>query len=194
MNKVLVGTVVTALLFIGCTEEKKTTVEVTSNVTSSKSDETISKQTIESSPSVVEKDKEEIKENIKVEEIKQEVKDKEENIQKIEDKPLSTTQTKVEEDKVVVADTKEEGIVQKEQLNGELLYKTCVNCHGQKAEKEALGKSQIIAGWDKQRIIDAMNGYKNGTYGGVMKNIMKGQVATKTDAEIEALAIFISNL
>jgi cytochrome c553 len=79
-------------------------------------------------------------------------------------------------------------------LNGELLFKSCASCHGQKAEKEALGKSQIIAGWNKEKIINALNGYKDGSYGGVMKNIMKGQVATKTDAEIDALATFISNL
>ena len=63
-----------------------------------------------------------------------------------------------------------------------------------KGEKEALGKSQVIAGWNKEKTIQALNGYKDGTYGGVMKNIMKGQVATKTDLEIDALASFISNL
>jgi cytochrome c553 len=78
--------------------------------------------------------------------------------------------------------------------SGELLFKSCASCHGQKAEKQALGKSQIIAGWDKEKIINALNGYKDGSYGGVMKNIMKGQVGTKTDAEISALATFISNL
>lgn len=59
---------------------------------------------------------------------------------------------------------------------------------------KALGKSQVIAGWDKQKIIDALNGYKNGTYGGAMKGIMLGQVASKSDAEIDALADFISKL
>jgi len=81
-----------------------------------------------------------------------------------------------------------------EGLDGALLFKSCASCHGQKAEKEALGKSQVIAGWDKEKTIQALNGYKDGSYGGVMKNIMKGQVATKTDAEIDALATFISNL
>lgn len=79
-------------------------------------------------------------------------------------------------------------------VSGEALFKACSSCHGQKAEKQALGKSQVIAGWDKQKVIDALNGYKDGTYGGVMKGIMKGQVSTKSDAEIEALADFISTL
>ena len=39
-----------------------------------------------------------------------------------------------------------------------------------------------------------MNGYKDGTYGGIMKNIMKPQVETKTDEEIEILATYISNI
>ena len=81
-----------------------------------------------------------------------------------------------------------------ENLAGEVLFKSCASCHGQKAEKQALGKSQVIAGWDKEKIITALNGYKDGSYGGVMQNIMKGQIATKTDVEISALATFISNL
>ena len=94
----------------------------------------------------------------------------------------------------VVANATEAVAPVAEGLDGEALYKSCASCHGQKAEKEALGKSQVIAGWDKEKTIQALNGYKAGTYGGVMKNIMKGQVATKTDAEIDALATFISKL
>lgn len=78
--------------------------------------------------------------------------------------------------------------------DGAALFKACASCHGQKAEMKALGKSQVIAGWDKQKIVDALTGYKNGTYGGAMKGIMVGQVSTKSEAEIDALAEFISNL
>lgn len=81
-----------------------------------------------------------------------------------------------------------------EQLDGKKLFKICSDCHGEKAEKEALGKSQVIAGWDKERIINSINGYKNGNYGGLMKNIMRGHVADKNDAEIEALANYISTI
>uniref|UniRef100_UPI004047EC14 c-type cytochrome n=1 Tax=Aliarcobacter sp. TaxID=2321116 RepID=UPI004047EC14 len=79
-------------------------------------------------------------------------------------------------------------------LDGKVLYASCASCHGQNAEKQALGKSQVIAGWDKEKIIAALNGYKDGSYGGVMKNIMKGQVSSKSDEEIEAIADFVSNL
>lgn len=89
----------------------------------------------------------------------------------------------------VVTEKKEEV-----KLDGKILYTSCASCHGQNAEKPALGKSQVIAGWDKEKIINALNGYKDGSYGGVMKNIMKGQVSSKSDEEIEAIADFVSNL
>ena len=113
-----------------------------------------------------------------------------ENIQKIEE-PKETTTTIVQtKEKVIIAPDK----VEKEIADGTALFTTCASCHGEKAEKSALGKSQIIAGWDKQRTIDALNGYKKGTYGGSMKNIMKGHVNSKTDTEIEALADLISKM
>jgi len=78
--------------------------------------------------------------------------------------------------------------------DAEDMFKVCASCHGSKGEKEALGKSQAITGWDKDRTIRALNGYKNETYGGIMKGIMKQYVQTKTKEEIEALADFISKL
>ncbi len=77
--------------------------------------------------------------------------------------------------------------------DGASLYKKCASCHGANAEKSALGKSQIIAGWDKSKLVNAMNGYKNGTYGGAMKMIMKGQVAPLSAADVDALATYISS-
>ncbi len=40
----------------------------------------------------------------------------------------------------------------------------------------------------KADIIAAMKGYKDGTYGGPMKGLMKGQAASLSDADIEAIA------
>ncbi len=64
----------------------------------------------------------------------------------------------------------------------------CAGCHGAKMEKAALGKSQIIAGWDEAKTIAALKGYKDGSYGGAMKGVMKGQVARLSDADIADLA------
>ena len=73
-------------------------------------------------------------------------------------------------------------------------YAKCAGCHGATGEKAALGKSKIIKDMPKAEFVAALKGYQDGSYGGVMKNIMKGQVLTKTDSEIETLATFISNL
>ncbi|XXF40629.1 c-type cytochrome [Sulfurimonas sp. NW7] len=78
--------------------------------------------------------------------------------------------------------------------DGAKLFTACSSCHGAHAEKKALGKSQIIKGWDKTKIITALKGYKDGTYGGAMKAVMKGQAAKLSDADIKALAEYISQL
>ena len=78
--------------------------------------------------------------------------------------------------------------------DGASLYKKCAGCHGTSAEKKALNKSQVIQGWDQEKLVTALKGYKDGTYGGTMKGLMKGQVASYDDAEIEAVAKYISTL
>jgi cytochrome c553 len=78
--------------------------------------------------------------------------------------------------------------------SGKNIFSACSGCHGSDGSKKALGKSQMIKGWDAQKVIDALNGYKAGTYGGVMKGLMKGQVTKLSDTEIEAVAKYISTL
>jgi cytochrome c553 len=78
--------------------------------------------------------------------------------------------------------------------DGAALFKKCVSCHGATAEKAALGKSQIIAGWDAAKTEAALKGYKDGSYGGPMKGLMKGQVAAYSDADIAAVAAYIATL
>jgi len=67
-------------------------------------------------------------------------------------------------------------------------YAKCVGCHGANGEKVALGKSKIIKDMTKADFIAAMKGYKDGSYGGPMKGLMKGQVNGLSDADIEAIA------
>mgnify|MGYP003592245353 CR=1 FL=1 len=177
MRKLLLGSAVAVALLTGCGDEKKESTQATETTKEIKKDET---------NSTVEKSSGEVKENSKAEDAKIE-------------EPKETTTTVVQtKEKVIIAPDKVEGevkeVVGEEAIDATTLYATCGSCHGQKAEKSALGKSQVIAGWDKQRIIDSLNGYKNGTYGGVMKNIMTGQVNNKTEAEIDALADLISKM
>ena len=70
----------------------------------------------------------------------------------------------------------------------------CVSCHGAKAEKVALGKSQIIATLSETQIKDALKGYQAGTYGKEMKALMQGQAKGLSDPQIDALAKYISAL
>ncbi len=67
-------------------------------------------------------------------------------------------------------------------------YTKCAGCHGANGEKKALGKSKVIAEMAKADIVAALKGYKDGSYGGPMKGLMKGQVAALSDADITAIA------
>lgn len=84
--------------------------------------------------------------------------------------------------------------LKKVQVDAKALFSKCSACHGQKAQMHALGKSQIIQGWDAKKIATAIYGYQDGSYGGAMKAAMKGQVKDLNDAEIKALSDYISKL
>jgi cytochrome c553 len=77
---------------------------------------------------------------------------------------------------------------------GALFGQKCGSCHGAKAEKSALNKSQIIANFSEAQVKEALKGYQNGTYGKEMKGVMQGQVKGLSDAQIDALAKYISGL
>jgi len=80
-------------------------------------------------------------------------------------------------------------------VNGAMTFaQKCASCHGQNAEKSALGKSQVIAGWEAQKIKDALHGYQAGTYGKEMKALMQAQAKGLSDAQIEAIAKHVSGL
>lgn len=72
------------------------------------------------------------------------------------------------------------------------LYKRCATCHGANGEKAALGgKSKVIKNMTKAEVTAALKGYKAGTYGGVMKGMMAGQVKNLSDADMEAIGNLI---
>ena len=64
----------------------------------------------------------------------------------------------------------------------------CKGCHGANFEKKAMGMSKVVKDMSKADILTAFKGYKDGSYGGAMKGIMKGQVASFSDADMEAIA------
>jgi len=67
-------------------------------------------------------------------------------------------------------------------------YNKCIACHGANGEKVALGKSKVMSDMTKADIESALLGYQNGTYGGAMKGLMKGQVNGLSAEDIKAIA------
>ena len=77
--------------------------------------------------------------------------------------------------------------------DGAGLFKKCASCHGANGEKHALNKSKVINEMSEEEIITALQGYKDGSYGGAMKALIKGQVATYDEAQIKDVAAFIAS-
>ncbi len=73
-------------------------------------------------------------------------------------------------------------------LAAEVNLKSCAGCHGSDWSKKALGKSADVSKMSETDIESALIGYKDGTYGGAMKGLMKGQVAKYSNEELTASA------
>lgn len=76
--------------------------------------------------------------------------------------------------------------------DGAALYKKCAVCHGSQGEKAAYDKSKIIKDMTKDQFTAALKGYKDGSYGGAQKGLMKAQVGTLSNEQISALAAHIA--
>jgi cytochrome c553 len=112
----------------------------------------------------------------------------------------------IKEDVVQKVDKKEEEIakhikkaekekVVESEADGWFLYlSNCKSCHGERGQKKALGASRLIGGWEAIRTEAALNGFKEGTYGGKMKATMESRVKKLSTAEIKALAKYIATL
>jgi len=79
--------------------------------------------------------------------------------------------------------------------DGATLFKKCTSCHGDNGGKKALGKSAIIAGRSASKTIKQLKAYKSGKLNKYsLGHIMKNQVSTMSDEDIEAIAKYISKL
>lgn len=79
--------------------------------------------------------------------------------------------------------------------NGAALFAKCAGCHGADGKTKALGKSPAIAGLEASKVAEMLKEYKEGkrnAYG--MGNLMKGQVASLSDSDIDLLAAYIAGL
>lgn len=75
--------------------------------------------------------------------------------------------------------------------NFDINIDSCTSCHGYDFDKQALNKSKIISKLSEDQIKEALLGYKDGTYGGAMKSLMKSQVIKYTDDELKEIAKYI---
>lgn len=66
--------------------------------------------------------------------------------------------------------------------------KFCTSCHGLNYEKVALGKSKIVKNMSIDDIEDSLIGYKNGTYGGIMKGLMVAQVSKYSEEDLKLIS------
>ena len=175
--KIVLSTLV-ALLLIGCSDNKSTNQKSAEATAPAKTN--VVKEAVVVEESVTPKEEKVVIAQEKVSGEKTE----EKVVEEVTPVPTKTVETPQEEkvQPVVAA------------VDGAKLFTACSSCHGAKAEKKALGKSQVIAGWDSAKIVNALKGYKDGTYGGAMKGIMKGQATKLSDAEMKALGDYISKL
>jgi len=78
---------------------------------------------------------------------------------------------------------------------GQALYAKCAGCHGKDGKTKALGKSELIAGQSKDVLEKKIHEYKAGTRNVVgMGTLMKGQVASMSDEDIEEVSEYISEI
>ena len=67
----------------------------------------------------------------------------------------------------------------------------CTGCHGQHFEKAAMGKSKVVKEMSLKEIATALKGYKAGTYGDMMKQMMVAQVQNLSESDLEAMSLLI---
>jgi len=90
---------------------------------------------------------------------------------------------------------KEEAASAASSAKGASLFAKCAGCHGKDGKTKALGKFEIIAGQSADELEKKISAYKAGTRNVTgMGTLMKGQVAGYSDADIKAVAAYISTL
>ncbi len=79
--------------------------------------------------------------------------------------------------------------------DGKAIFAKCAGCHGADGKTKALGKSEIISGQSEADLEKKITEYKAGTRNTKgMGALMKGQVGGLSDAEVKAVATYISGL
>ncbi len=203
MKKIFLSSAVAILILTGCgSEEKKEAtvtkveeakpVETTVKTPEEKLVEQVKESTTKVASNIVEESKKVADASTEAaKSVGQKVSDTTKEITKEVVDTATETKAKIEQSIDNIVATKNQDDDSKK-INAKSLYLKCAGCHGQEAQLAALGKSKIIKDLTKDEIVTALNGYKDGTYGGVMKGVMKSQVTNLSKEEIEALGEYIS--
>ena len=68
----------------------------------------------------------------------------------------------------------------------------CIGCHGKNFEKPAMNISRVVKDLKEEEIRKALKGYKEGSRGGSMKEVMSNQISKFTEDEIEEIIEIIT--
>jgi len=200
MKKVtLLSVVVASLLLIGCGQDK--TAETKAEVATPAKTETVAEKatkaveaTKEAATAAVDATKAAAKEA--VEKTAKAAKDAKDAVAEKATKAVEATKVAAKEaaekTKEVAKDVKE-AVTPK--ASAPAAFAKCAGCHGKDGKTKALGKSEIIAGQAKADLVKKIGEYKAGTRNvSGMGGLMKGQVAGLSDADIDAIATYVSGI
>jgi len=204
MKKLTLLSVVTAsLLLIGCGQDK--TAETKAEVASHAKTETVAEKatkaveaTKEAATAAVDATKAAAKEA--VEKTAEAAKDAKEAVAEKATKAVEATKAAakeaVEKTKEVAKDAKEAvADAVTPSSSAPAAFAKCAGCHGADGKKKALNKSEIIAGQAKADLVKKIHEYQAGTRNTKgMGGLMKGQVAGLSDADIDAIATYVSGI
>ncbi len=182
MKKLTVLSIVAAsLLLVGCGES------------STGAEAKAAAETKVEAPAAVEKTKEAVAE--KATEVKEAVAEKAAAATAAVAATATAAVEKTKEAASAVADKATEAVAAATGPDGKALFAKCAGCHGADGKTAALGKSAVIAGQAAADLETKIHGYKAGTLNTAgMGALMKGQVAAYSDADIKAVATYISGL
>jgi len=200
MKKLTLLSVVTAsLLLIGCGQDKAT--DTKAEVASHAKTETVAEKatkaleaTKEAATAAVDATKAAAKEA--VEKTAKVAKDAKDAVAEKATKAVEATKVAAKEaaekTKEVAKDVKE-AVTPK--ASAPAAFAKCAGCHGKDGKTKALGKSEIIAGQAKADLVKKIHEYQAGTRNTKgMGGLMKGQVAGLSDADIDAIATYVSGI
>ena len=77
---------------------------------------------------------------------------------------------------------------------GEEVYTRCAGCHGADGAKRAMGVAPPLAGQSSLELLEKLEGYADGVYGGSKKAIMTNTLKRLSPEQLREVADYIAGL